>query len=379
MAPGDRLSRRTLAALGVCLGVVIVGHGAFLTWVEGLTGAGPALQPVTTPVFTRVLTPTQPPPVAPATPVRPAAPANGGLAVAATGTPVAPASAPAASSPVTPPAPVAAPQPVATDLPASGPIASPVVDPVAPPAAAPVAERSTDAAPPAQATPAVSAGSAVGTPPKDTWPPDTRLSYRLEGQWRGGPLHGGARVQWQRQGTQYQAQVEIDITPFAHRTLTSQGEVNTRGLVPRVYEERSRTRRRAMRLGDADITLADGRSIPRPADVQDTASQFVELGHRFATGRQALALGEVVTLWLARPGGVDAWTYDVVAQDLLQIPRLGEVPAWRLRPRPLPQRRDNLSAEIWFAPSLQYLPVRIRLTLGDEAEIDLKVETIEQR
>jgi hypothetical protein len=137
--------------------------------------------------------------------------------------------------------------------------------------------------------------------------------------------------------------------------------------------------RRAMRLGDADITLADGRSIPRPADVQDTASQFVELGHRFATGRQALALGEVVTLWLARPGGVDAWTYDVVAQDLLQIPRLGEVPAWRLRPRPLPQRRDNLSAEIWFAPSLQYLPVRIRLALGDEAEIDLKVETIEQR
>jgi hypothetical protein len=245
-----------------------------------------------------------------------------------------------------------------------------------PVAAAPVAERSAEAPPTAQTA---SAPSASSPPTPDTWPPDTRLSYRLEGQWRGGPLHGGARVQWQRQGTQYQAQVEIDITPFAHRTLTSQGDVTARGLVPRVYEERSRTRRRAMRLGDADITLADGRSAPRPADVQDTASQFVELGHRFATGRQTLALGEVVTLWLARPSGVDAWTYDVVAQDLLQIPRLGEVPAWRLRPRPPPQRRDNLSAEIWFAPSLQYLPVRIRLTLGDEAEIDLKVETIEQR
>ena len=375
MARGDRLTRRTLAALGVCLGLVIVGHGALLTWLEGLSGAGPALQPVATPVFTRVLTPTQPPPVAPTPPTRPAPPATGGLAVAATGTPMAPASAPAASSPVTPPAPVAASQPVATDLPASGPIASPVTSPVA----APAAERSADAAPPAQVAPAVSASSAVSTPTKDTWPPDTRLTYRLEGQWRGGPLHGSARVQWQRQGTQYQAQIDIDITPFAHRTLTSQGEVSARGLVPRVYEERSRTRRRAMRMGDADITLADGRSIARPADVQDTASQFVELGHRFATGRHALALGEAVTLSLARPGGVDAWTYDVVGQDLLQIPRLGEVPAWRLRPRPPPQRRDNLSAEIWFAPSLQYLPVRIRLALGDEAEIDLKVETIEQR
>ena len=245
-----------------------------------------------------------------------------------------------------------------------------------PPAAAPVAERSAEASPTALTASAPPASSA---PTPDTWPPDTRLSYRLEGQWRGGPLHGSARVQWQRQGTQYQAQVDIDITPFAQRTLTSQGEVSARGLVPRVYEERSRSRRRAMRLGDADITLADGRSIARPADVQDTASQFVELGHRFATGRQTLALGEAVTLSLARPGGVDTWTYDVVAQDLLKIPRLGEVPAWRLRPRPLPQRRDNLSAEIWFAPSLQYLPVRIRLALGDEAEIDLKVETIEQR
>ena len=240
----------------------------------------------------------------------------------------------------------------------------------------PIADPVAAASPP---TPAASAPSASSTPAPDTWPPDTRLSYRLEGQWRGGPLYGSAREQWQRQGTQYQAQIDIDITPFAHRTLTSQGEVSARGLVPRVYEARSRSRRRAMRLGDTDITLADGRSIARPADVQDTASQFVELGHRFATGRQALALGEAVTLSLARPGGVDAWTYDVVGQDLLQIPRLGEVPTWRLRPRPPPQRRDNLSAEIWFAPSLQYLPVRIRLALGDEAEIDLKVETIEQR
>ena len=223
---------------------------------------------------------------------------------------------------------------------------------------------------------AASAPTAVIT---DTWPPDARLTYKLEGRWRSGPLYGSARVQWQRLGTNYQAQVEVDIPPFAHRALTSQGEVTPRGLVPRLYEERSRTRRRALKLDDAQITLADGNGVPRPAEVQDTASQFVELGHRFATGRQALALGEVVTVWLARPGGVDLWTYDVAAQDLVAIPRLGDVMAWRLRPRPMQQRRDNISAEIWFAPSLRYLPVRIRLTLGDEAEIDLKVEAIEQR
>ncbi len=205
------------------------------------------------------------------------------------------------------------------------------------------------------------------------------MTYKLEGRWRSGPLYGNARVQWQRQGAQYQAQVEINIPPFAHRALTSQGEITPQGLAPRLYEERSRTRRRAMRLDDTQVTLADGRGVPRPPEVQDTASQFVELGHRFATGRQALAVGEVVTVWLARPGGIDLWTYDVVAQDRVAIPRLGDVMAWRLRPRPMTARTDNISAEIWFAPSLRYLPVRIRLALGDEAEIDLQVETLEQR
>jgi len=213
----------------------------------------------------------------------------------------------------------------------------------------------------------------------DTWPPDARLTYRLEGQWRGGPLSGTARVQWQRQGTRYQAQVEIEIPPFVQRTLTSQGDVTPQGLVPRVYEERSRNRRRALQMGDTDITLSDGRSVPRPAGLQDTASQFVELGHRFATGVHTLALGEVITLPLARPGHIDTWTYDVIAQERITIPRLGEVAAWRLRPRPMTARRDNLSAEIWFAPSLRHLPVRIRIALGDEAEMDLRVETLEQR
>lgn len=248
--------------------------------------------------------------------------------------------------------------------------------------AGPTAPPADGVAPAPAAAPAPSAPTGLasaGAPPPDTWPPDARLTYRLEGQWRGGPIQGTARVQWQRQGTRYQAQVEIEIPPFVQRVLTSQGDVTPQGLVPRVYEERSRNRRRAMQMGDTDITLADGRSVPRPAGLQDTASQFVELGHRFATGVHTLALGEVITLPLARPGHVDTWTYDVVAQDLITIARLGEVAAWRLRPRPGTARRDNLTAEIWLAPSLRHLPVRIRITLGDEAEMDLKVETLEQR
>ena len=82
---------------------------------------------------------------------------------------------------------------------------------------------------------------------------------------------------------------------------------------------------------------------------------------------------------MALPGGVDEWTYDVVGEDTLHLPRLGAVRALHFKPRPLAKPRGPIQAEIWFAPTLQYLPVRIRITQGADSYMDLLVETIEQR
>ena len=50
-----------------------------------------------------------------------------------------------------------------------------------------------------------------------------------------------------------------------------------------------------------------------------------------------------------------------------------------LKPRQLAKPRGSIVAEIWFAPSLQYLPVRIRITQGEGSYVDLLVQTIDQR
>jgi len=47
-------------------------------------------------------------------------------------------------------------------------------------------------------------------------------------------------------------------------------------------------------------------------------------------------------------------------------------------PRPIERPRGNITAQMWFAPSLQYLPARIRIALGEEAWLDLMVERIDQ-
>ena len=239
----------------------------------------------------------------------------------------------------------------------------------APPAAEPVAAAS--------AAPAASAPSAGDAPFLASWPSDTRLTYKLGGNYRG-ELHGSARVLWQREGTRYHTAVEMSAGLLASLSFTSQGDITDGGLRPEVYEENVRGRRRGVRLGE-DVRLNNGDRIARPEAVQDTASQFVELGHRFSTGQVKLVPGAQVNFSMARPGGIDEWTYDVIGEETLHLPRLGPVPTLHLKPRPLSKPRGPISAEIWYAPSLQYLPVRIRITQGNDNYIDLMVDTIEQR
>ncbi|HNO43406.1 MAG TPA: DUF3108 domain-containing protein, partial [Ottowia sp.] len=179
-------------------------------------------------------------------------------------------------------------------------------------------------------------------------------------------------------GTRYHTAVQLDVGLLLSMSLTSQGQITAAGLQPAVFEEQVRQRRRGVRL-DEDVRLNNGERLPRPAGVQDAASQFVELGHRLATGQISAQPGSAITLWLARPGGVDEWTYDVVGEDTLHLPRLGAVRALHFKPRPLAKPRGPIQAEIWFAPTLQYLPVRIRITQGADSYMDLLVETIEQR
>lgn len=340
------------ARLTLVLAGVLLAHLLALDWFASHLEQPSALKPLAPPMFTRLLQPQAAP--APAARARAAAKkrqrpvADGTLAASL------------------PPAPQAQPQAETEPLQQQAAEPLPVAEAEQPQPEA-VAEDQPQ-------TPAQQEAAAL-----DSWPTDTRLTYRLGGRYREGELYGDARVQWQREGGSYQVRLDIEIRPWVSMVMTSQGEVTQAGLAPRAYEEARRGKRRGAAFGGDTIALEGGRSAPRPDGVQDTASQFVELSHRFATGREVLEVGRTVDVWLARPGGVELWTYDIAAREMLQTPHLGPVEAFHLKPRPLANPRGNVTAEMWFAPSLQYLPVRIRVNMGDTAHADLLVERIEQR
>ncbi len=437
-----------LKALIALLGLVLLLHWAGLSWLSNQLSAGEPLQRMTDPLFTRLIEQTRVPiapavaKVAPAAQSRPKKSTAGNPVTQAVRLPNPVDSQPAAptlppptvdegkvAQAETPGAPVpeaAASASAATASIGAGTVANGVSNlAIAPHLAASDAPTSIT-----QAVPSTSPSSAAAAQTGDGWPPDTRLTYRLTGNYRG-ELNGSARVQWQRETVRetardtaretaqgvapetdaakplnappaapfgstiatdtgnppsnpsrsqprYQVRLDLLLSSFIVLSMTSQGQMTDGGLVPQIYEEKLPGNVRRVGFDGAQVRFQNGGLTAQPSTVQDTASQFVELSRRFSSGRERLQAGAAIQLWLARPGGMDVWTYDVSGPHALQTPELGTVQAFQLKPRPLANPRGPISAEMWFAPSLQYLPVRVRISLGEDNFVDLLVERIEQ-
>jgi len=325
--------------------------------------------------FVRELAPAAPPAVAPAV-ARPR--------------PRAAAPAPASSAP---PAAPTAPEPPAPEAQASAP--EPVVPTAALDAASSPSVPALESVPPS-AVAAAEAGSAPSLPASSgepapvaadfEWPPSTRLSYRLTGNYRG-PVEGRAKVEWLRSGTRYQVHMELSVgpefSPLMSRRVSSEGEITPEGLRPRRYDEESRVMlrepRRLVIFLDADrVRLPDGSEQPRPTGVQDSASQFVQLTWLFTTKPALLKPGVSIEMPLALPRRMQTWTYDVLGAETLPTPA-GDVQALHIKPRRPSRPGGDLTAEMWVAPSLQYLPVRILVRQDAETFVDMIVERLPEQ
>ncbi|MEX8496071.1 DUF3108 domain-containing protein [Sphaerotilus sp.] len=366
---------RSRAGWGL-VGLVVLLHGL------ALDGLGQALAPTESAVpsmsrieatYTRVVVQSAAPTGPPAAPAAPPAVHHRPRPAAAR--PVAtPASEAAADVPVeltvSDPAPAAS-EPLSDPNAAPGSVAAP------PPAVAPA-----DAAP-------QTAVAASG--PAFTWPVSTRLIYTLDG-WYQGEVHGDAQVEWLRDGDRYQVHLDVRIgprlAPLVARRMSSEGRITPDGLRPQRYEQATRQligRNRLVQLAFPDersVQLQDGRLVTARADVQDTASQFIQMVFLFSTQPALREKGGRVEFDLALPHRVRRWAYEV-GDTLPTTTPLGALETFHVRPVPasdsvaeplreaLPSGGSLLSTQIWYAPTLQMLPVRIRIEQDAETWVDL--------
>jgi hypothetical protein len=369
-----RESRRRRAAWFALILAVLAGHAMFGARVlSGLIGwnSSPRPRPIQV-TFTKRVMPTAPPPAtAPAAPPR--APPRASRVARAGSAPL-PASAPVPGPPRA--ADEAASQShaqlqgealaLAAELERAGQARAQAA--AASAARARAVRTATAASAASAAAPSAAAGPAR---PPFAWPPATRLTYTLTGE-RGVGVHiyGSATVEWRHEGSHYQVQFDVHISPLIDQHMYSDGTIEADGLRPRHYDESfsvmfATPRERKIEFGDTDVTLNNGRRMARLPQTQDGASQFVQFVWMFYNHPDWLVPGRVVQVPLALPNNLRRWNYQVVGREPLDL-AFGTLDAVHLKPLlDGPRRPNEYPFDIWTAPTLQYLPVQILVRVDD--------------
>lgn len=383
-APPARSRRRWRAAWWLL--PVLVLH------LLALWGLGRAFRP-TLPhalppaLYTRVLLPQAPQPVAPEAASgrgAPSAPAHAGesqLLQAPVPSPTRETRPEPKATPPTPSQAASGPPPRAPAAAASKPPEPAPAEPTpaaasAPPVASTQAHAPAHAAAPAStpastppSTPASTPGSGADTASSasagtvEAWPLPTRLDYALTGYYRG-PLHGNGELEWRREGRRYE--LRLGGSALIDFSYTSTGSIDGDWLAPEDYAEQVLMRSKTVRFDRAAGLLrfsAIGATMPIPAHLLDSASVFMQLAQVLRTRPDAFRSGTHLRYQVARPSGTTIWDFLVAGREPVDT-GLGRLDTWHLVYEP--PAREDLGAEVWLAPSLQGLPVQIRLRHGGD-------------
>ena len=231
----------------------------------------------------------------------------------------------------------------------------------------PAAEPLAEPAPPAAAPPPRVAATHL--------PGSRRLLYTVVGQQGVQPLGGvTAELLWRHDGEQYEARLAFKLLFSTLRSQASTGRITPDGLAPERFSDRRRSEVAAHFERDKGRISFSGNQPEAPlmAGAQDRLSLFFQLAGWLAGQPQPPALGTRVSLQTAGPRDASVWEFVVDREETLQLP-IGETPALRLVRDPRPGTYEQ-KVEAWFAPGLDWLPVRLRVTdaNGDVADQRLR-------
>lgn len=220
---------------------------------------------------------------------------------------------------------------------------------------------------------APAAASSPQAPPEDgaryAAPPSTMLHYS---SFVNGVQNPDGLIRWQHDGAHYRLDVETRVLWFRFAFYSS-GALGERGLAPERYEESRRNRKEAARFDHGAGTLVfEGRDkqVPLPAAVQDRFSVFLQLVGLVRGNPQRYATpGVTETFEVADTRDLEPMQVQYVGEEDVDT---GHGPVHAKHFVRLPRHAgDSRRVEVWLAPSLQWLPVKLRQTEPDGTQIDL--------
>jgi hypothetical protein len=213
-------------------------------------------------------------------------------------------------------------------------------------------------------------------PTRPTVLPGNRwLRYDVTGQAKGLNYRASGEVRWQTSDGRYQADLKISALLIGSRSQQSTGRLTDTGLVPERFADKSRSERAAhFEPEQGRIRFSNNApDAPWLPGTQDRLSVFFQLAAWLNARPDGLREGQRLSLPVAGTSGAAQWQLLVQALEPLDLP----AGRWEaLRVEVLPQKTFDQRIELWLAPQLDHLPVRIRITQANGDVVDQQLSAL---
>ncbi|BEP59854.1 hypothetical protein GmRootV213_04080 [Variovorax sp. V213] len=229
-------------------------------------------------------------------------------------------------------------------------------------------------------TPGESAGAASATagnvvgPEALRIPGSVKLAFAVTGQQGASPMQGvfGDLV-WLQDGSSYDARLSLK---FLFRTIRSQhstGQIGATGIEPARFSESRKGEVASHFLRDQGKVMFSNNapSVPLLPGAQDRLSVVMQLGGMLAGDPARYPAGSRISVQTVGPRDAGVWVFNIEGEEQMTVPA-GDYAVRKLTRNP--RREFDDKVEIWLAPAMGYLPVRMKLTQpnGDFADMQLR-------
>lgn len=255
---------------------------------------------------------------------------------------------------------------------------SPTPPQAAPPEAASETDEAGAGAGPGSGASTTAAASAAAAVPASAPARGVRFSVPPSGNLHYNTFYNGVEnapgtIHWASDGDRYEMLVSVPLPFVGTFSYESQGRIDAFGLAPERYTEQRGRRpqdvttfdRTAKRIGftrsSATLALPDG--------AQDRFSMVMQLASLVRGDPDAYQPGVTRSFYVADDDSGERWPIETIGDESIRTAEGGIEARHFMR---LPRHEgDRRRIDVWLAPSLDWLPVRIMQTEPNGSQIEL--------
>jgi hypothetical protein len=200
-------------------------------------------------------------------------------------------------------------------------------------------------------------------------PESALLKYQVNGHAKSLNYWATAELAWQQDGQNYESRMSVSAFLLGSRTQVSKGALGPEGLMPARFSDKNRSELAAHFQRDKGIISfsANSPDAQLMKGAQDRLSVVIQISSLFAGDPTRFPLGTMLSFQTVSQREAEVWHFLVEKEELLQLP-FGDINAIKLNRKP--RREFDQQIELWFAPALGYLPVRLRITNANGDFVD---------